>query len=97
MFTALAQDEASFADKLSIFVALGPVTKITNTQSELLKLASDLYTELADTTALLGIHNLFPRNYLTNEAMKLFCTHIDALCKLAESLFVTNKSELDDD
>ena len=60
-------------------------------------MASKLYTELSDTTALLGIHNLFPSNYLTDTAMKLFCTHIDTLCKVAESFFVTNKTDLDDD
>ena len=29
--------------------------------------------------------------------MDLFCTHIDTLCKLVESFFVTNETDLDDD
>ena len=37
MFYALATDEDNYKDKLSLFVALGPVTKITHTESELLK------------------------------------------------------------
>ena len=97
MFTALAQDEASFADKLSLFVALGPVTKITNTKSQLLQLASTFYRELETTSNLLGIHNLFGNNWLTDGTMDLFCTHIDTLCKAVESFFVTDKTDLDDD
>ena len=97
MFYALAENEDAFKDKLSLFVALGPVTKIANTQSELLKFSSDFYTLLDDTTSLLGIHNLFPNNFITTGAMDLFCTHIDTFCKLVESFFVTNKTDLDDD
>ena len=97
MFTALAQDEASFADKLSLFVALGPVTKITNTKSKLLQLASTFYREIETTADLLGVHNLFGNNWLTDGTMDLFCTHIDTFCKAAESLFVTDKTDLDDD
>ena len=46
---------------------------------------------------MLGIHNLFANNWLTSGAMDLFCTHIDTLCKLVESFFVTNETDLDDD
>ena len=97
MFYALATDEASFMDKLSLFVALGPVTKITNTESELLQFFSKFYDAMSTTTALLNIHAIFQNNWVTAGAMDLLCTHIDTLCKLVESFFVTNKTELDDD
>ena len=97
MFNALAENEDTFKDKLSLFVALGPVTKIDNTESELLQLLADFYSVIDDTSSLLGIHNLFASNWLTDTAMQLFCTHIDTLCKLVESFFVTNKTDLDDD
>lgn len=97
MFAGLAQEEEWFADKLSLFVALGPVTKITNTQAKPLQLAATFYTELDDTVALLGIHNLFPRNYISTGAMDLFCTHIAKICEVMESFFLTNKTDLDDD
>ena len=97
MFNALAEDEATYKDKLSLFVALGPVTKISHTGSGLLKFAADFYDELDGATSLFGIHNLFAANWLTSGAMDLFCTHIDTFCKLAESFFVTNKTDLDDD
>ena len=97
MFYALAEDEASYKDKVSLFVALGPVTKISHTQSELLKFASDFYREITDAAALFGIHNIAANNWLTSGAMDLFCTHIDTFCKLIESFFVTNETDLDDD
>ena len=97
MFYALATDEASFKDKMSLYVALGPVTKITNTQSELLQFFSKFYDALSTTTSLLNIHALFQNNWVTAGAMDLLCTHIDTLCKLVESFFVTNKTSLDDD
>ena len=97
MFYALATDEDSYKDKLSLFVALGPVTKITNTESELLKFFGSFYDTINDTTSLLGIHNIFANNWITSGAMDLLCTHIDTLCKLVESFFVTNETDLDDD
>ena len=97
MFYALAEDEATYKDKLSLFVALGPVTKISHTESDLLKFAAFNYELIASTTSLLGIHNLFANNWITSGAMDLFCTHIDTFCKLIESFFVTNKTDLDDD
>ena len=52
---------------------------------------------MSTTTALLNIHAIFQNNWVTAGAMDLLCTHIDTLCKLVESFFVTNKTELDDD
>ena len=97
MFYALATDEDNYKDKLSLFVALGPVTKITHTESELLLFSKNFYDTMNATADLLGLHNLFAANWLTTGAMDLFCTHIDTFCKLMESFFVTNMTDLDDD
>ena len=48
MFTGLSQDEAWFKDKLSIFIALGPVTKITNTTVTVLQIMDHFYREVYD-------------------------------------------------
>ena len=97
MFYALAEDEASYKDKLSLFVGLGPVSKISHTESDLLQFIPHFYDLINSTADLLGIHNVAASNWLTDSAMKLFCTHIDTFCKLIESFFVTNKTDLDDD
>lgn len=97
MFYALATDEEFYKDKLSIFIGLGPVTKISNTQSGLLKFAADFLPEVSVAASLVGINNVAANNWLTSDLTKLFCTHIDTFCKLLESFFVTNKTDLDDD
>ena len=43
MFYALAENEAYYKDKLSIFVALAPVTKITNQKADIVRIAADHY------------------------------------------------------
>ena len=44
MFTALATNQAYFADKVPLFVALGPVTKISHTESAIFQFTSNFYT-----------------------------------------------------
>ena len=97
MFAALAQDEESFKDKLSLFVALGPVSKIANTQAELLQFVVHFYDEISSTANLLGIHNIAGNNWITSGLMDLFCTHIAVFCELIESFFASGKTSLDDD
>ena len=41
LFYALAENESYYADKLSLFVALGPVTKLGNIKSPLLSIVSE--------------------------------------------------------
>lgn len=66
MFTALATNQDYFKDKVPLFVALGPVTKISHTGSEIFQLLSHDYTGLADTCSVLGIHELLGANWFTS-------------------------------
>jgi len=97
MFSALSEDTAGyFSDKVPLFVALGPVTKISNTQAGIFQFTSHFYTELADTCNLLGIHELLGANWFTSGVSQLFCTNIPAFCELIAELFVNKHPELDD-
>ena len=89
MFTGLATNQDYFKDKVPLFVALGPVTKISHTGSEIFSFASHFYTELYDTCNVLGIHQMLGANWFTSTACSLFCTHIAEFCKLIEGLFVS--------
>ena len=40
MYYGLAKNEAFFADKISVFIALGPVMKLTHAKSTLLQLVA---------------------------------------------------------
>ena len=56
MFVGLAEmEESYFADKTSLFVALGPVSKIPNTESGLLNYIVFWYSLVADTLSLFGV------------------------------------------
>lgn len=89
--------EASyFADKLSIFVALGPVIDIPNTEVGLLKFITNFYDVVADTCWLFGINEFLGANWLTTEATELFCTYLTELCELLIGIFTTSETDLDD-
>lgn len=58
MFYALSEDLEYFKKKLNIFVALGPVTKISHTQSDLLVYAAKFYDLFYDAVYYTGIDEL---------------------------------------
>jgi hypothetical protein len=69
MFVGLAEmEESYFADKMSLFVALGPVAKIPNTQVGLLTFIVNFYDVIADTADLFGIHEFLGAGWFTSEA-----------------------------
>ncbi len=96
MFSGLSENEAYFKDKVPLFVALGPVTKISHTQAELLKYTGDFYDEIARTLKLFGINELMGKNWLTSTATKLFCGKISIFCQLAGKFFINTHPSLDD-
>ena len=96
MFYGLAEYQDYYADKLSIFVALAPVTMIPNTQAEIFRLASDLYDELDDALNLLNIHSVLNNTWYTSDTVALFCNMIPSMCLALESLFVSSNTDFDD-
>jgi len=96
MFVGLSENEAYFADKVPLFVALGPVSQIAHTQAAIFQWAADFYDLLADTCDLLGIHELLGANWFTSGVSQLFCANIPEFCELISMLFVTHNPDLDD-
>ena len=97
MFSALSEDTAGyFSTRVPLFVALGPVTKISHTQADIIKFAADFYDELATTCSVLGIHELLGANWFTSGVSQLFCSNIPAACELIAELFINKHPELDD-
>ena len=97
MFVGLAEEEATYADKMSLFVALGPVAKISHNSDALLNFIILFYSDIARAADLFGIHELFGQNWFTSSVMSLFCGNIPKFCELIESFFVSKKTSLDDD
>lgn len=96
MFYALATNEDFFANKVSVFVALGPVLTLTHCKSTLLWLVANNYNLFADTCQILGIYEFFPANWLTTGAFRLICGTIPAICQLGAYLIVDEDTTLDD-
>lgn len=96
MFYALATNEDYFASRVNVFVALGPVLKLTHCKSSLIQFVANHRTLLTDTCQLLGIYEFFPANWMTTGAMRLLCGTIPALCDLGVFLVADEDTSLDD-
>jgi hypothetical protein len=96
MFYGLATNENFFADKVSVFVALGPVMELTNCKSSLLWFVANNDALIIDTCSLVGIYEFFPANWVDTGAMRLLCGTIPALCKFGMFLVVDEDTTKDD-
>ena len=83
MFYALAVDEEFYADKISVFLAIGPVTRISNTKSTLVRELAAGKALLEKTCQKLGIYELFSANWLTTGSMRLLCNTLPKVCETA--------------
>ena len=96
MFSALSEDSSVFEGKVPLFVALGPVTKISHTEAAIFQWLSHFYDLFADTCEVLGIHEFLGQNWFTSGVSSLFCTNIPEFCLLLSELFITKNPDLDD-
>ena len=97
MFYALAENEAYFVDKVSIFVALGPVTKLTHCKSGLINVVADFSDVIEPICQDLGIYEFFPADWLTKGLFRTICGYIPDLCKLGIFLIADEDTDLDKD
>ena len=96
MFNALSENESYFKDKVSIFVALAPITKITNVQSALIRYASMNYDLIDHTIKTLGMYEIAGANWLDTTITREFCTTLEEFCDLLQKFFSNKHPETDD-
>ena len=96
MFYGLSHNEAYFAERVSVFVALGPVTNLYNCKSSLIQFFADFRNLIADTAGLLGLYEFFPANWLTTGFMRLFCGTIPQICEFGLFLISDEDPTLND-
>lgn len=98
MFYALSENESYFKDKLSLYVALGPVTKIPHEQTKAIKLAADIYDTVATAANLFGVHDVLDSSWFSSEATKLFCTDgpLRDFCNYMAEAFISGDPKADD-
>lgn len=85
-----------FEKKISVFVALGPVTKVSHTSSTIFKLAKDMYVPIDHFASTFGIHELLGSNWLTDRATKLFCNSVPTFCRALQRAFISSDPKADD-
>ena len=96
MFYALAYNEDVIDQYVSVFLAFGPVTRLTYCKSDLLVFVSDFAWLIEDICDLFGIYDILPSNYLDDAAAQLLCGYIPFFCEFSISLFCDEDTSLDD-
>ncbi|CDW82246.1 ab-hydrolase associated lipase region family protein [Stylonychia lemnae] len=97
LFYALSRNESYFEDRISLFIALGPVMRVTHEKSSIMHFLSSNFTRKAveDVCDLFGIYELFPSNYLTTHTMDFLCDTIPKICDF--SLYLITDEDLTED
>ena len=96
MFSALAENEAYFEDKVSLFVALGPVTKMSHTKGVVFNFAALFYDQIVDAVETFGIHEVLQNSWNVFRMSSMICRHVEIYCDIASSIFVNSDPKLDD-
>ncbi len=92
----MSYNESYYASRISLFIACGPVTNMSNSKSDLLSFIAandDLIIFACD---LFGFYDMFPANWLDNMAMQLICGYIPQLCEFGLYLICDEDPSLDD-
>ncbi len=88
MFSALTYNEDFLAERISAFIALGPVLKLTHCKSTLVYLAAYAQDDLLYLANLLGIYEFFPANWLTTGTFRIMCGFFPEICETGIYLIV---------
>jgi len=96
MFYALSHNEDFFAQRVSVFIALGPVMQLTHCKSSLIHFFAAFETLIVDTAGTLGFYEFFPAGYLTTGAMRVICGTIPQLCNFGLYLITDEDPSVND-
>ena len=96
MFYALVENEEYYKDKVSIFIALGPVVRLSYCRSELLTIVANNDALLKDFCEAFGIYEFFPASWLDSTLFKLICGVLPPICELGVKLICDEDVSLDD-
>ena len=93
MFSALAQDEAWYLERINIFIGLGPVTKIQHSRSQLFNFLAEAHG--VELLRALGVNEMFPRNYLTNGFQAAVCSVLPQVCSFGALILSDEDTAMD--
>lgn len=96
MFYGLSEKMDYFKNKVNLFVALAPITKIPNTQSKSLQFAAYSYRALYDAIDTFGVWEMLPSDWETSSLTKMLCNNLTSFCVYLEEFFATSDPGADD-
>jgi lysosomal acid lipase/cholesteryl ester hydrolase len=96
MYYGLSHNEQFFVDRVSVFIALGPVMQLTHCKSSLINFFATFESLIVDTCSTLGIYEFFSANWVTTGAMRLLCGTIPQLCNFGLYLITDEDPTLND-
>lgn len=94
MFFALSTNEAFWKERLNLYVALAPITRLDHTESAVFKaLAANVgflqkIFDWARVYSILGPWSSY--------GSKIFCSSVPEACQFAETFLITNDTTLND-
>jgi hypothetical protein len=94
MFWGLSDQDKEWEKRVNVFIALAPVTRLTNTKSELFKWISPLSNFFRETVYAIHVYEIL--GSYSSLATKATCAVFPSFCKFAESFLITQDPSLDD-
>ena len=94
LFWGLSDQDKKWSERINAFIALAPVTRLTNTKSELFKWVSPLSNTFRDALYVVHVYSIL--GSLSNAATKETCKLFPKFCQFAESFLITQDPSLDD-
>ena len=93
MFYQIADREEYWKDRLNLFVALAPVTRLDHCGSELFVWLSNVWKVFLDSLNLIHVYDIL--GPLSADATKLACGVFPEFCQFAEGFLITSDPKLD--
>lgn len=87
MFYAMAENLPYYKDKISVYVALAPVTSINDMSSPIVRFLDKIFGIVEGIFKLLNIQEVFPREWNVSEPYSTICLLSEKICDFIASKY----------
>ena len=95
MFAGLAKQNYYWKDKLNLFIALAPVTKLDYSTSTFIQYTAKYSDYIESTLRFVGIYEFF--NIANSNTVTYTCRLLPSWCKYTREFLLTSNPKLDDE
>jgi hypothetical protein len=96
MFYALSEFQDEMLEKVAVYVALGPVTQITNCGSPFFQNIATYYETFYNEWTFFKNWEFMPKNWFSTAESHYECGIVPWYCEWLETLFINTNPEADD-